>query len=122
MSSAIERTFIKTRSHNNTPMNGFLSDRHVFSSVIAPKCLIGDSCNRSSISEHLKNIRKLFQRLQKANLKLSPQKCRFLRKVFYYIGQFISADRGKTEPKKVKAVLDWPRSEIVHDIRSFLGL
>ncbi|GBM28851.1 hypothetical protein AVEN_43572-1 [Araneus ventricosus] len=41
MSSAIERPFIETRSHNDRPMNGFLSDRDGFSSGIAPKCLIG---------------------------------------------------------------------------------
>ncbi|GBM70063.1 hypothetical protein AVEN_105040-1, partial [Araneus ventricosus] len=41
MSSAIERPFIETRSHNDWPMNGFLSDRDEFSSGIAPKCLIG---------------------------------------------------------------------------------
>ncbi|GBM39820.1 hypothetical protein AVEN_45783-1 [Araneus ventricosus] len=41
MSSAIERPFIETRSHNDRPMNGFLSDRDEFSSGIAPKCLIG---------------------------------------------------------------------------------
>ncbi|GBN33006.1 hypothetical protein AVEN_86515-1 [Araneus ventricosus] len=50
MSSATERPFIKTRSHNDRPMNGFLSDRNEFSSGIAPKCLIGDSCIRSSLS------------------------------------------------------------------------
>ncbi|GBO11471.1 hypothetical protein AVEN_32228-1 [Araneus ventricosus] len=41
MSSAIERLFIETRSHNDRPMNGFLLDRDEFSSGIAPKCLIG---------------------------------------------------------------------------------
>ncbi|GBN53273.1 hypothetical protein AVEN_104180-1 [Araneus ventricosus] len=41
MSSAIERPFIETRSHNDRPMNVFLSDSDGFSSGIAPKCLIG---------------------------------------------------------------------------------
>ncbi|GBL83517.1 hypothetical protein AVEN_196364-1 [Araneus ventricosus] len=41
MSSTIERPFIETRSHNDRPMNGFLSDRDEFSSGIALKCLIG---------------------------------------------------------------------------------
>ncbi|GBN15565.1 hypothetical protein AVEN_102146-1 [Araneus ventricosus] len=43
LSSAIERPFIESRSHNDRPMNGFLSDRDEFSSGIAPKCLIGPS-------------------------------------------------------------------------------
>ncbi|GBM08882.1 hypothetical protein AVEN_57433-1 [Araneus ventricosus] len=41
MSSAIERPFIETRSHNDRPLNGFLSDRDEFSSGFAPNCLIG---------------------------------------------------------------------------------
>ncbi|GBM26387.1 hypothetical protein AVEN_239381-1 [Araneus ventricosus] len=41
MSSAIERPFIETQSHNDRAMNGFLSDRDEFSSGISPKCLIG---------------------------------------------------------------------------------
>ncbi|GBM09386.1 Retrovirus-related Pol polyprotein from transposon 297 [Araneus ventricosus] len=29
--------------------------------------------------------------------------------------------RSKTHPEKIKAVVDWPRSETVYDLRSFLG-
>ncbi|GBM49760.1 Transposon Ty3-G Gag-Pol polyprotein [Araneus ventricosus] len=63
-----------------------------------------------------------FKRLQKANLKLSPKKCRFFQKVVTYLGHVISAEGVKTDPGKIKAVVDWPRPETVHDVRSFLGL
>ncbi|GBM92540.1 Retrovirus-related Pol polyprotein from transposon 297, partial [Araneus ventricosus] len=63
-----------------------------------------------------------FKRLQKANLKLSPKKCRFFRKEVSYLGHIISADGVKTDPEKTKAVVDWPRPETVHDLQSFLGL
>ncbi|GBL77859.1 Retrovirus-related Pol polyprotein from transposon 297, partial [Araneus ventricosus] len=75
-----------------------------------------------TFQEHLNNIRKVFQRLQKANLKLSPKKCRFFRKEVSYLGHIISADGVKTDPEKTTAVVDWPRPETVHDVRSFLGL
>ncbi|GBN04797.1 Retrovirus-related Pol polyprotein from transposon 297 [Araneus ventricosus] len=75
-----------------------------------------------TFKEHLNNIRKVFQRLQKANLKLSPKKCRFFRKEVSYLGHIISADGVKTDPEKTKAVVDWPRPETVHDLRSFIGL
>ncbi|GBM18800.1 Retrovirus-related Pol polyprotein from transposon 297 [Araneus ventricosus] len=75
-----------------------------------------------TFAEHLNNIRKVLQRLQKANLKLSPKKCRFFRKEISYLGHIISADGVKTDPEKSKAVVDWPRPETVHDLRSFLGL
>ncbi|GBM22682.1 Retrovirus-related Pol polyprotein from transposon 297 [Araneus ventricosus] len=75
-----------------------------------------------TFEEDMNNIRKVFQRLQKANLKLCPKKCRFFRKEVSYLGHIISADGVKTDPEKTKAVLDWPRLETVHDLRSFLGL
>ncbi|GBM57168.1 Retrovirus-related Pol polyprotein from transposon 297 [Araneus ventricosus] len=75
-----------------------------------------------TFEEHLNNIRKVFQRLQKANLKLSPKKCRFFRKQVSFLGHIISADGVRTDPEKSKAVVDWPRPETVHDLRSFLGL
>ncbi|GBM15589.1 Transposon Ty3-I Gag-Pol polyprotein [Araneus ventricosus] len=75
-----------------------------------------------TFQEHLNNIRKVFQRLQKATLKLSPKKCRFFRKEVSYLGHIISVDGVKTDPEKTKAVVDWPRPETVHDLRSFLGL
>ncbi|GBM50228.1 Retrovirus-related Pol polyprotein from transposon 297 [Araneus ventricosus] len=75
-----------------------------------------------TFQEHLNNIRKVFQRLQNANLKLSPKKCRFFRKEVSYLGHIISADGVTTDPEKTKAVVYWPRPETVHDLRSFFGL
>ncbi|GBM14977.1 Retrovirus-related Pol polyprotein from transposon 297 [Araneus ventricosus] len=75
-----------------------------------------------TFEKHLNNIRKVFQRLQKANLVLCPKKCRFFRKEVSYLGHIISANGVKSDPEKTKAVLDWPRPETAHDLRSFLGL
>ncbi|GBM00287.1 Retrovirus-related Pol polyprotein from transposon 297 [Araneus ventricosus] len=44
-----------------------------------------------TFEEHLNNLREVFQRLQKANLKLSPKKCRFFQKEVTYLGHIISA-------------------------------
>ncbi|GBO24268.1 Retrovirus-related Pol polyprotein from transposon 297 [Araneus ventricosus] len=75
-----------------------------------------------TFEEHLNNLRKVFQRLQKSNLKLSPKKCRFFQKEVTYLGHVISAEGVKTDPGKIKAVVDWPRPDKIHDLRSFLGL
>ncbi|GBL88233.1 Retrovirus-related Pol polyprotein from transposon 297 [Araneus ventricosus] len=75
-----------------------------------------------TFEEHLNNLRKVFLRLQKANLKLSPKKCRFLQKEVTYHGHVISAEGVKTDPEKIKAVVDWTLPETVHDLRHFLGL
>ncbi|GBL91854.1 Retrovirus-related Pol polyprotein from transposon 297 [Araneus ventricosus] len=60
-----------------------------------------------TFEEHLNNIRKVFQRLQNANLKLSPKKCRFFRKDISFLGHIISADGVKTDPEKTKATVDY---------------
>ncbi|GBM50685.1 Retrovirus-related Pol polyprotein from transposon opus [Araneus ventricosus] len=91
------------------------------SPIVLLKKKDGSTLGRT-FEEHLNNIRKVFQRLQKANLKLSTKKCRFLRKEVSYLGHIISADGVKTDPEKTKTVVDWPRPETVHDLRSFLGL
>ncbi|GFU46009.1 retrovirus-related Pol polyprotein from transposon opus [Nephila pilipes] len=77
---------------------------------------------RKTFEEHLSNIRKVFQRLQKANIILSPKKFKFFRNEVSYFGHVISSEGVKTYPKKIKARIDWPRSETVHELRSFLGL
>ncbi|GBM64254.1 Retrovirus-related Pol polyprotein from transposon 297 [Araneus ventricosus] len=77
---------------------------------------------RGTFEEHLNNLRKLFQRLQKANFKLNPKKCRFFQREVAYLGHVISEEGVKTDPEKIKAVVDWPRSDKIHDLRSFLGL
>ena len=39
-----------------------------------------------------------------------------------YLGFEVGHDGIRTSPKKVRAILDWPRPQSVHDVRSFLGL
>ncbi|GBN58308.1 Retrovirus-related Pol polyprotein from transposon 297 [Araneus ventricosus] len=39
-----------------------------------------------------------------------------------YLGHVISAEGIKTDPEKIKAVVNWPRPDKIHDLRSFLGL
>ncbi|GFU12613.1 retrovirus-related Pol polyprotein from transposon opus [Nephila pilipes] len=64
----------------------------------------------------------LWTLLQKAKLKLSPKKCKFFRKEVSYLGHVISSEGVKADPEKIKAVVDWPRPETVHELRSFFGL
>ncbi|GFY02093.1 retrovirus-related Pol polyprotein from transposon 17.6 [Trichonephila clavipes] len=45
-----------------------------------------------SFEEHLKNIRRVLQKLKEANLKLSPFKCHLFRLEVTYLGHIISAE------------------------------
>ncbi|GBO15220.1 Retrovirus-related Pol polyprotein from transposon 297 [Araneus ventricosus] len=39
-----------------------------------------------------------------------------------YLGHVISAEGVKTNPEKIKAIVDWPNPDKLHDLQSFLGL
>ena len=71
--------------------------------------------------EHLERLEAVFQKLSAAGLKLKPSKCTFFQTEIAYLGHLITLDGVATDPKKVEAVLKWPRPETVYDVRSFLG-
>ncbi|GFS58268.1 retrovirus-related Pol polyprotein from transposon 17.6 [Trichonephila clavipes] len=75
-----------------------------------------------SFEKHLKNIRRVLQKLKEANLKSSPSKCHLFRREVTYLGHIISAEGVRTDQDKVLAVKYWNCSTDVHQIWSFLGL
>jgi len=75
-----------------------------------------------TVEEHLKRLRKLFDRLRIANLKLKPSKCHLLRAEVKFLGHVVSEKGVSTDSSKIEAVKHWPVPEDVHEVRSFLGL
>jgi hypothetical protein len=71
---------------------------------------------------HVLNLRKVFERLREARLKLNPGKCQLLQKEVRYLGHIVSPEGISTYPEKFKAVGEWPTPKDKHEIRSFLGL
>ncbi|GBM65529.1 Retrovirus-related Pol polyprotein from transposon 297 [Araneus ventricosus] len=108
----------------NTPATCERLMKTVLHRLSSKACLVylDDVIVGQTFEEHLNNLRKVFQKLHKANLKLSPKKCRFFQKEVPYLGHVISTEGIKSDPEKFKTIVDWPRSETVQDLRSFLGL
>jgi len=75
-----------------------------------------------TVEEHLIRLKKLFDRLRIANLKLKTSKCHLLRAEINFLGLVVSAEGVSTDSSKIEAVKDWPVPEDVHEVRSFLGL
>ena len=69
--------------------------------------------------DHLKTT---LDRLHRAKLYGQLHKCEFLKDKVDYLGFEVSKDGIHAPPEKVKAVIDWPRPQSVHDIRLFGGL
>ncbi|KAL5488507.1 hypothetical protein EMCRGX_G017449 [Ephydatia muelleri] len=75
-----------------------------------------------SFEEHLGNLGAVLERLQKAGLKLKPDKCAFLQKRVLYLGHIVS-DQGITpDPGKTAKVTSWPIPNCVIELQAFLGL
>ena len=71
--------------------------------------------------EHLRRLTGVFAKLDKAGLKLKPNKCEFFKTKITYLGHIISSKGIETDPKKVEAVKNWTVPKTVTDVRSFLG-
>jgi ribonuclease HI len=71
--------------------------------------------------DHLTDLRKLFQRLKKYQLRLNPNKCAFGVTSGKLLGFIVSGRGIKIDPAKVQAIRSMPAPKIEKEIRSFLG-
>lgn len=76
----------------------------------------------TSLEDHQKQLRDVFTRLRKFNLKLQPVKCEFLRKEVSYLGHVITEEGVQPDPKTTESVVNFPLPKNAKDVKSFLGL
>ena len=62
-----------------------------------------------TFEEHVDNLRQVFDRLREAGLRLKPQKCTFGKGEVEYLGYVVSKNGLSPDPKKVKAVQEFPQ-------------
>lgn len=76
----------------------------------------------TSLQEHGENLRKVFQKLREANLKIQPDKCEFMCKEVAFLGHVISTEGVRPNPDKIKAIKNYPIPKTPKEIKAFLGL
>ena len=76
----------------------------------------------SSFEELVKRFIMVLRRCQKYNLKFKLEKCKFGFNELLYLGEVISKEGRKTNPKKCQDILQFERPKILKDVRSFLGI
>ena len=64
----------------------------------------------------------MLQTLRDHRLYAKFSKCEFWLEQVSFLDHVVSKDGIQVDPKKIEAVVDWPRPTIVTEIRSFLGL
>jgi len=58
----------------------------------------------ASLGEHMDNLRKVFEQLRRANLRINHEKCSFFKRKLAYLVHVISDQGIHTDPDKVAAV------------------
>ena len=71
--------------------------------------------------DHVVNLRKLFERLIKFQLKLNPTKCTFGATSGKLLGFVVSKKGIEIDPNKVRAIQDLPSPRTTREVRSFMG-
>ena len=94
----------------------------ILQNVEGVKCLLDDILIVGRTREEaLKRLDKTLSILEDQGLKLKESKCKLLKEEVSYLGLLIGADGLKTDPRKVKAVLDAPPPTNEKELREFLG-
>ena len=75
-----------------------------------------------TFEEHLCNLKHVFERIDKAGLKLHPDKCQFLQPKVRFLGHSVSAKGISPDPSKTSQVKQWPTPTSVKETQQFLGL
>lgn len=76
----------------------------------------------SSVAEHEKHLRIVFERLIEYSLRINVDKCSFGLSEMEFLGFTINKDGIKPTNEKVKAIIEFPKPETIVELRRFLGL
>jgi len=71
---------------------------------------------------HNELVAEVIRRLEKNNLYVKPEKCRWKVREVGFLGVVIGPEGIKMEKEKVKGVLEWPTPKCVKDMQKFLKL
>jgi len=72
--------------------------------------------------DHLKHLKVIFEKLDKAGLKIKASKCQLFKSEVEYLGYLTGKDGLKVNPRKLTSIKDFPTPVKVRDIQAFLGL
>jgi len=65
-------------------------------------------------------LRKVFERLRGAGLKLKPSKCALLQPEVKYLGHVVGRNGVATDPEKIRAIEDWVTPQDLTGLQAFL--
>ena len=75
-----------------------------------------------SREQHLDHLTQVCTTLRKESLCGNLKKCSFFINKVVFLGFIVSSKRVSADPQKVQAIMDWPETKNIHEIRRFHGL
>ena len=73
-------------------------------------------------TDHFQNLHKVFRTLESANFKVQLDKCEFAKQQIEFLGFIVDVNGIKTNPDKVRAIVNISPPKTLKDLRSFLGM
>lgn len=74
-----------------------------------------------TLEEHRKHVHAVLEKLEKADLRVSPDKSAFHKQEVEFLGFVIRPNEIRMDPAKITSIKEWPTPKNVKDIQSFLG-
>ena len=75
-----------------------------------------------SFDQHLDHLRATLEILRFNWLDIKQSKCAFAQRRVEYLGHIILGVGVGTDPKKIEAIVAWPKPTSIRALRGFLGL
>jgi ribosome-interacting GTPase 1 len=72
--------------------------------------------------EHDKRLNETLSRFERAGITVNKEKRRFAETTVTFIGQIVGHGQVRSDPDKIRAILEMPELSTVADIRQILGL
>lgn len=74
-----------------------------------------------SLDIHNKHLINVLERLRKVNLKLNPEKCKFLQKEILYLGHLVTADGVLPDSSKIEVLQKYPEPKNSDEVKRFVA-
>ncbi|GES73591.1 retroviral-like aspartic protease 1 [Rhizophagus clarus] len=75
-----------------------------------------------TFEEHLQHLKEVLKRVEKAGLKINPEKCHFCTQSLQFLGHIVTNKGILPDPSKVDAIKNYPVPKNLTQLRAFLGL
>ena len=73
--------------------------------------------SRTIQSGHLRNLKEVFQHLERHGIRLKKQKCTFLAESVEYLGHHSDHEGIRAQPNKIEAIINAPAPTSVHQLK-----